>query len=252
MDTVIAALKERAWRQTAAIDADLAAGRIDEAGWHAAMAALVGPAYLAASSPFGQAGHSGDAASWEASRGFIRHALHTSGTFLDAGCASGVMMESVVRWGEGRGLVIEPHGVEIVPELAALARRRLPHWAGRIHSGNVRRWQPPPGVRFDFVLIRPEYAPPGRCAELVRHLLTHVVAPGGRLIVFVGTEETANRQVETELAAAGFAAHGRVERPHPQHPALCRRLLWIQRTGHGSDGVAESPPDPDELGAQPG
>jgi hypothetical protein len=238
VDPVVEALKEGAWRETGAIDDALAEGRIDEAGWHAAMAGLVAPAYLAAGNPYGQAGHSGDAVSWEASRGIIAHAIHRGGTFLDAGCASGILMESVVRWGAGIRFAIEPYGVEIVPELAELARRRLPDWADRINVGNVRSWRPAE-VRFDFVLVRPEYAPRGRRAALVRHVLDHVLAADGRLIVFVGTEEANCRDAEAEITSTGFTVGGRVERVHSQHAGLRRRLFWID--GRRGDEVAENP-----------
>src|SRR5262245_23140311 len=142
-DPVLEGLKEGMWREVAAIDQALAEGRLDEGEWHEAMAALIKPSYLTADNPYRQAGHSGDAGTWEASRGFIAEALHRSGTFLDAGCASGVLMESVQRWGARGNLNIEPHGVDIVPELAQLAQRRLPHWADRIHVGNIRTWQLP-------------------------------------------------------------------------------------------------------------
>ncbi|HEX7035674.1 MAG TPA: class I SAM-dependent methyltransferase [Pseudomonadales bacterium] len=228
-DPRIAALKERRWREVAEIDAALAAGRIDERGWHAAMAELVTPAYLTATNPFGQAGHSGDAASWEESRGIIRHALRRPGTFLDGGCASGILMESVRRWGEERGVAIEPYGLEIVPALAELARARLPQWAARIFVGNVRDWHPPHAARFDYVLLRPEYAPPGQRRALIRRVQADLVAPDGRLIVFVGSEEARERRTEAELLGPGRCAHGRVERRHPTHPALRRRLFWIDR-----------------------
>lgn len=52
VDPIIEGLKERAWREAAAIDAALADGRIDEAGWHRAMAAIATPAYLAADNPY--------------------------------------------------------------------------------------------------------------------------------------------------------------------------------------------------------
>lgn len=61
-DPGIENLKERAWRQVVAINHALAEGRIDEAGWHEAMASLIKPAYLAANNPYAQAGHGGDAA----------------------------------------------------------------------------------------------------------------------------------------------------------------------------------------------
>ncbi len=134
-DPTIESLKDRSRSEVAGIDDALEAGRINEDEWHAAMAALVTPSYLAADNPYRQAGHSGDAPTWEASRAFIADAIHRSGSFLDVGCASGILMESVARWGALKRLKIEPHGVEIVPALAELARRRLPLWADRIHVG---------------------------------------------------------------------------------------------------------------------
>jgi 2-polyprenyl-3-methyl-5-hydroxy-6-metoxy-1,4-benzoquinol methylase len=225
-DPTIEHLKERAWQEVAAIDQALAEGRINEDGWHEAMAALIKPAYLAADNPYAQAGHGGDAATWEASRGFIAEAIHRSGTFLDVGCASGILMESVHRWGAARNLVIEPYGLDIVPEFVELARRRLPQWADRIDVGNIRTWQPQ-GDRFDFVLIRPEYAPASRRADMVRHILRHVLKPGGRLIVFVGTEEVGLRSVEASITTHGIPVHGRVEIPHPRDSRVVRRLFWI-------------------------
>ena len=231
-DPTLAGLKEHLWREVGEIDAALADGRLDEAGWHDAMAALIRPAYLAAENPFGQAGHSGDASSWEASRGFVARGIDRSGTFLDVGCASGVMMESAHRWGAEKGWSVEPYGLEIVPELAELARRRLPDWAERIFVGNVRTWRP--ARRFDFVLLRPEYAPPGRMCEMLTHVLEHVCAPHGRVIVLVGTEEVAQRSVEESLTRCGFRVAGRADVPHPSDHRVVRRVFWID----AEDGVA--------------
>jgi 2-polyprenyl-3-methyl-5-hydroxy-6-metoxy-1,4-benzoquinol methylase len=226
-DPTIEHLKERAWQEVDAINQALAERRIDEDGWHEAMSALIKPAYLAAENPYAQAGHGGDAATWEASRSFIAEAIHRSGTFLDVGCASGILMESVHRWGAAKNLNIEPYGLDIVPEFVELARHRLPHWADRISVGNIRTWQPA-SDRFDFVLIRPEYAPPGRRADMVGHVINHVLKPGGRLIVFVGTEEVELRRVETSITDHGFIVRGRVEVPHPGDSRLVRRLFWIE------------------------
>jgi 2-polyprenyl-3-methyl-5-hydroxy-6-metoxy-1,4-benzoquinol methylase len=226
-DPAIELLKERAWQEVAAINQALAEGQIDENGWHAAMAALIKPAYLAGDNPYAQAGHGGDAATWESSRGFIAEALHRSGTFLDVGCAGGILMESVHRWGAARGVDIEPYGLDIVPEFVELARRRLPHWADRIYLGNIRTWKPQ-GDRFDFVLLRPEYAPPGRRGDMVEHVIKQVLKAGGRLIVFVGTEEVEIRRVEASITDHGFAVDGRVEVRHAENDRLVRRLFWIQ------------------------
>jgi SAM-dependent methyltransferase len=225
-DPTIERLKERAWQQVAAINQALLEGRIDEDGWHEAMASVIKPAYLAAENPYAQAGHGGNAATWEAARGFIAEALHRSGTFLDVGCASGILMESVHRWGVTKNLSIEPYGLDIVPEFVERARRRLPHWADRIYVGNIRTWKPADD-RFDFVLIRPIYAPPGRRADMVGHVINHVLRPGGRLIVLVGTEEVRLRSAEAGITDHGFVVHGRVEVPHPKDSRVVRRLFWI-------------------------
>jgi GNAT superfamily N-acetyltransferase/SAM-dependent methyltransferase len=226
-DPTIERLKERGWRAVAAIDQALEEGRIDEDGWHEEMAAVIKPAYLAAQNPYAQAGHGGDAATWEASRGFIAEALHQSGTFLDVGCASGILMESVHRWGKAKSLSIEPYGLDIVPEFVQRARRRLPHWADRITVGNIRTWQPA-GDRFDFVLLRPIYAPPGRRADMVGHVIDYVLKPGGRLIVLVGTEEVGLSSAEISITDGGYSVHGRVEVPHPRDSRVVRRLFWIE------------------------
>ena len=230
-DPELERLKEGSWREVALIDQALDEGRIDEDGWHEAMASLIKPAYLAGENPYTQAGHNGDAATWEASRGFIAEAFHRSGTFLDVGCASGVLMESAKRWGANRNLNIEPYGLDIVPELVNLARSRLPHWADRIQVGNIRSWEPA-NDRFDFVLIRPEYAPATRRVELVRHVLNRVLKAHGRLIVLAGNEENESRRVESSITSHGIRVHGRLEVPHPRDNRLQRRLFWID----GSNG----------------
>lgn len=135
MDEDLEALKERGWRQVAAIDAALERGEIDEEGWHRAMADLIVPAYLAGQSPRAQSGHSGDEERWEGARRLILDAVDADGSFLDVGCASGHLMECVHRWAAEDGIRLEPWGLEISVELAALARDRLPRWAER----NLRR-----------------------------------------------------------------------------------------------------------------
>jgi hypothetical protein len=88
-------LKERGWRQVAAIDAALERGEIGEDEWHRAAAELVVPAYLAGDNPRAQSGHSGDAERWEGARRLVLDAVDRSGSFLDIGCASGHLMECV-------------------------------------------------------------------------------------------------------------------------------------------------------------
>jgi SAM-dependent methyltransferase len=168
-----------AWQ--AAVDELAAAhsrGTIDDGQWFRGMAEIFEALYLNGDNPRAQSGFGGDEARWEAGRRPITRAIDRDGTFLDVGCASGYLMESIVRWSPHR---IEPYGLELAPAIADLARGRLPQWADRIFVGNVLTWEPP--RRFDFVRTELVYVPESRQKDLVTRLLGDVAAPGGRLIV---------------------------------------------------------------------
>jgi SAM-dependent methyltransferase len=222
-DPDVESAKERAWQETAAIDAALERGEIDEDGWHAAVLALVEPAYLAATTPQLQSGHSGDAASWEYSRRLVMDAVDRDGTFLDVGCANGLLMESVARWGTEDGRVVEPYGVDISASLAHLARDRCPQWADRIWSANAASWRPP--RRFTYVRTGLEYVPTRSRPAYVDHLLTFL-EPGGRLILGKHNEETDRDDLAASVVAAGHPIAGRATRAHA-HPALTYKVCWV-------------------------
>lgn len=223
-DEALAAAKERGWRRVAELDAAHARGELDDDGWHRGMAEAIVPAYLAGDVRRGS-GHTGTAEDWEWSRGVVGEAIDRGGSFLDVGCANGLLMESVARWTAERGLLVEPYGLEISAELAELARRRLPRWADRIFVGNALGWAPP--RRFDVVRTGLEYVPPGRRRELVAWLLDEVVAPGGRLLVGKFNEEVDLPATEQALVRWGFAVEGRAERAHRGEPRLAYRVISL-------------------------
>jgi len=141
-------------------------------------------AYLRADTATGGSGFGGVAQEWRAARLHITDGIGHDGSFLDVGCANGLLMESVAAWCGERGLVIEPYGVDLSAGLVDLARRRLPQWAERIWVGNAIDWQPPDGLRFDYVHILLDCVPRPRRAELIRHHLDRTGRPGtGRLLV---------------------------------------------------------------------
>ena len=221
----VRAALETAWEAVAQVDHELAAGAIDEATWYRRNQALIVPAYLAAENPRAQSGHSGDAARWREARGDLALAIDRDGAFLDVGCASGHLMETAVAWAAERGHALEPYGLDLSPELSALARRRLPHWQDRIFTGNALDWDPP--RRFDFVhLMQLDCVPPARRPALVDHLLTRVCAPGGRLILGPTNERAEAPALEPFVTRLGWPVAGRAERPHSD-PRVTRRVIWL-------------------------
>ena len=231
-DRSIQLAKNRAWPLLERLNTALEAGAIDDAQWYEQIAAVIVPAYLAGEDPRAQSGSSGDEEDWTYKRSLIAEAIDREGTFLDVGCASGYLMETLTRWCEERGHTIEPYGLDIAPALADLARRRLPHWARRIFVGNAIDWTPP--HPFTYVRTGLEYVPPGRQRALVEHLLGEVVAPGGRLIIGTYSEERAHLRTEAadedRVAQWGFTIAGRAARPHRQDPRLAYHVFWIARS----------------------
>jgi SAM-dependent methyltransferase len=215
VDEKLEAAKEGGWREVAAIDKAYARGELDDAGWHEAMAALVVPAYLAAKTTPGGSGSSRDEAGWEYARSLLAEATEPGWRFLDVGCANGHLMESMAAWAR-----VEPYGLEISPELAELARRRLPQWADRIWVGNAADWTLP--RRFDAIRTGLDYVPRPRRREFVQRLLSFC----DRLIIGVFNEERDERRLESAVGEWGFTIAGRAERPHP-HPQLAYRAFWL-------------------------
>jgi hypothetical protein len=192
--------KETCWREVEALEERFERGEIDEAHWQAGMAALAVPRYLAADTPWGQSGKTGGSHDWEQGRSLLAEAIDRPGTFLDIGCANGYLMECLARWCTHR---IEPYGVEISPELAELAKRRLPHWSDRIFCGNAFHWSPP----WRFTYVRSGlYVPERLGRQYVQHLLTMCE----RLIIGVYSEEAEDRVLTGTsgppdwLGASGF------------------------------------------------
>jgi SAM-dependent methyltransferase len=204
--------------------------RRGERAWYQTIRRLLETAYLAASDPAAQSGKGGGLAAWELARRPIATAIHRDGTFLDIGCANGLLMESIVAWAAEAGYSIEPFGLDLSRALARLARQRLPYWADRIWAGNAMTWQPP--HQFDFVRTELVYVPPGREPDLVHRLLNSAVAPGGRLLVcsYGGSSgaEPRVQPLEDLLAAWGFRTHGYAE-ARASNGVVITRVVWIDR-----------------------
>jgi hypothetical protein len=174
---------------------------------------LLEEAYLSATTVEGGSGFGGDANRWRLARRIIVEAIHKDGTFLDIGCANGLLMESMVRWAAEEGYQLEPYGLDISERMAEVARRRLPQWVERIFVGNVMTWKPP--QKFDFVSTDLIYAPEQRRAALLQRLLADFVAAGGRLIVtsygLTRDQSKSDWSVGDHLRSFGFMVAGEPE-----------------------------------------
>jgi hypothetical protein len=113
--------------------------------------------YQAGTNPRQQSGFGRGEQVWKCYRRVVTAPIERHGTFLDVGCANGLLMESVVRWASQDGHCIEPYGVDTSHKLAELARRRLPPWQERIFIGNALLRAAP--FRFDFVRTEMVYVP---------------------------------------------------------------------------------------------
>jgi SAM-dependent methyltransferase len=187
--------------------------------------------YLAGTTPCQQSGFGRDERDWERFRRPVVAPIDRDGTFLDVGCANGLLMESVVRWAAERGHSIEPYGLEISGKLADLARRRLPAWRDRIFMGNALFWEPP--SMFDFVRTEMVYVPYHRRREYLKRLLERVVTPGGRLIVCsYGSSRPEGARAEPlveELHGWGLPVDGIHDVVSPEHGFVITRVISVAR-----------------------
>lgn len=191
------------------------------------------PRYLAGDNPRAQSGFGGDEARWEMARRVIADCIERDGDFLDIGCASGLLMESVAIWTAERGLRVEPYGLDASEKLAELARSHLPGWAERIFVGDALTWQPP--RRFDAVRTELVYVPEERERDYVQRLLDLYLAPGGRLLVCsYGSSRRPSPRVEPvdeRLRDWGFPVGGVAEAHDPANGIPVNRVAWVEAEG---------------------
>ena len=190
--------------------------------WFAALHDAIEAHYLAEpGNPYRESGRSSGAARWEETRACIAEAVDREGDFLDAGCANGLLLETLAGWCAEKGIPIRPHGIDFVAALVELARARHPEHAGSFEVANAFTWQP--RRRYDFVRASLECVQERDRPEFVRRLLEHAVAPEGRLIVchYPGAGEPLI-DVGAYLAECGYAVVGRAS-------AANVSLAWIDK-----------------------
>lgn len=183
----------------------------DDEEYYAGSLRVLERGYLRGRTPQQGSGFGGDEHEWRQARHHLTEAIASGGTFLDVGCANGLLMESVAAWCAEAGLAVEPYGVDLAPGLVELARRRLPWWADRIWMGNAVDWVAPGGMRFDYVHILLECVPARLRGDLIRHHLAATVRRGtGRLLVsqYAASPAAGISSAAGTLRALGFHCHG--------------------------------------------
>lgn len=180
--------------------------------------------YLAESDPLLQSGYSGGAQRWRAERSVILDALSGGGELLDVGCANGYLLQCLIDWGAARGLALTPYGVDCSAGLIELARQRLPQFREHFFIANAWNWMPP--RRFRYVYAVGDCVPRTYLERFIRDLLSHTVAPGGRLIL--GAYGSRSRgeaplPVHALLAEFGYTVEGTASAGTPE----VARFAWI-------------------------
>lgn len=180
------------------------------------LALLEGP-YLEADARGDVAGGSGSGGGlerWERKRRLLVRAFDHDGSWLDVGCANGLLMETLTTWASEKSLRVEPYGLELSPRIAEAARLRLPHWADRIWTGNVMTWEPQ--LRFDYVTVIADSVPETARRNLVERLITRFLSPTGRLIFSIYLPRPPEAPAELPPASAvlkrfGYRVKGEAE-----------------------------------------
>ena len=135
-------------------------------------------AYLESGEPERQAGFSGGRERWVAERSPLIEAIDRDGSFLDVGCANGLLAQDVVAWTAERGHSISPFGIDLGPGLVELARERVPE--GEFYVADLWTWEPDRQWTYVYSLL--DLTPDELQCEWLRRLLGWI-EPDGRLII---------------------------------------------------------------------
>ena len=182
--------------------------------------------YLTSADPTRQSGFAGGGERWRREREPILEGLRAGGDLLDACCANGYLLESLMEWGQARGVEIKPFGIDQGARLIELARRRLPRFAGHFQVANAWNWHPP--RRYQYVYALWDCVPEDYLAEFVRRLMDRFVAPEGRLILGAYGSVSRNEQpfdVEKFLSSAGYPVCGAAMGGAPP----ISQFAWVDR-----------------------
>jgi SAM-dependent methyltransferase len=179
----------------------------------------------------GGSGSSGDMAHWKARHQPIASAFNRDGTWLDVGCANGLLMATLPNWVAESGYTIEAYGLDLGARIAERARIRYPQFAERIWTGNVMSFEPP--IRFDFVTALSDAVAPNRCVAMVERIARLYLKKGGRVILscygpggFITPTKASADDPRRFIAEAGLRVAGYAENRDAASGLLKTRAAW--------------------------
>jgi hypothetical protein len=180
--------------------------------------------YLAQMEPRRQSGHGGDLHYWRHVRSMILEAVYHDGIFIDIGCANGHPIESLSIWMRKSGVELDFYGLELSPDLHALAIRRLPEWTSHLFVGNGLNWKPPFPFDYVYTMVLPDI-PPSLRQESLANLYGNCLKRGGRLILGPHND----RELENEIIRLGFPPSGYCEKTVAGDEGRTKRIVWINK-----------------------
>lgn len=156
-----------------------------------AESAALEDAYLLGVDEIARSGFGAGAARWEAERRPLTEGINRDGSFLDVGCANGLLARCVVEWVAERGVELIPFGVDLGAQLVAEAQQMFPADAANFVVADAWTWAPT--GRFTFVYSLLDLAPDHLIVSWINRLASWV-EPGGRLIL--GSYGSKSRSIE--------------------------------------------------------
>ncbi|AFY88529.1 class I SAM-dependent methyltransferase [Chroococcidiopsis thermalis] len=184
--------------------------------------------YLASSNPYQQSGWGSTPARWRCVREVILTAVNKNGSFLDVGCANGLLLESLIQWASEQKIQLIPYGIDISSRLIELACQRLPDFTNNFAIANALYWRST--TQYDFIHTLLEYVPSQLHSDYIQQLF-NTVKQGGRLIISSYSNRSRQQQtfdVVQYLKQLGYPVAGNAS-TQEEDGWILTRVAWIEK-----------------------
>lgn len=116
---------------------------------------------------------------WRRAREVILKAVRRDGSFLDVGCANGVLVRDLRRWAREKGIALRPYGIDLLEEFIPEARQKNPKFKNNFFAAEMMAFK----TREKFTYIRVENYGPYRSPESFFRKYLGMLEADGRLII---------------------------------------------------------------------